>query len=639
MQERPTSRPVSLFIPARVKPQDKPLDKVASVPNNTYNVIVVTETIKTTISIPFEEKFAVETVLSAMVNVLASREGFAEWTSERLNLRDLTTDTIITNDEQLRKAGVCSLTLNPEGDVPRMLQLLRSTDANDIKKTLFVLARRVAKEPIYGQLIAKNGMDLIQEIVLKSDGNTLAYALQVLDGVLKHVKVPMPQTLVTTICNIILLEGMANIIRSATSVLAKCLRFTSEWLPMVAHQRIVAILANRLADTDQGIQESSLNLINTLLEQSKDIEPIANHLVRLSVPQLVAKLQQRKGTAQPDEFDLDLLEFQRLWAMHLAGKNAKSLDFLRNSGHVKMRNDVLSTGKVTIPDVSELALENLHSFAIAHNQFMDQQMAERCVEVTHLLVFYWHFEEEPVHFEPLLFHFEQVHSILVEACHRLSLTTSRSLQHTVALVRTQFSQVCKDFRTSDLISELKQRMLDINLEQVEKLYASTLDQGDKLQRLPVVRRLRDELRVENDRILKRCRIKTLKRGDWFLLQDAKAKGDYMRFAIVSQGQLCWDDVESNQTNPALSKKMDLQGCKVEWKRGVENGLTVSAHGQSLDLICTDGHEALEWYDGLILLTQQNPRLASSTEALLERLTTIALHISLLDATTHQLELK
>ena len=296
------------------------------------------------------------------------------------------------------------LVSSPSLEAGRILEDLSSNDILILKKATFLLQKYIKEVEFADQFLFLGGLRKLEDVIEKSEGNTLAYALTSLQNLMEHDHGwdDFDSAFISTVSylfffyfiffsphfvmrcmfterccyfnffriklvSIIVKQNLVNICRPATAIIIKlvisdvsstnfstrCYGFEVVNKAISAQSSFLPTLVQRLTTTDYLLALNSLNLINALFRHVTDRYRV-NFVYTMDCLN-IRKVAMRLMQASPaEEMYKQLVEFQRL--MIQEGHRRKRLLILaENPTHDIMLNEIwaLAAIKTTTSENSD----------------------------------------------------------------------------------------------------------------------------------------------------------------------------------------------------------------------------------------------------------------------------------------------
>ncbi|KAJ1568985.1 hypothetical protein HK405_011461 [Cladochytrium tenue] len=269
-------------------------------------------------------------------------------------LRHGDSDTLLS-DKTLRK-------LVKDGDVlkfstsPAQLARLdvKDLDSEDEIVVKRMLNRKGKEEEFVDEFLALRGLERLQDMIVTSQGNTLAYALTSLQNLMEHSHGwdKFSSTFIRSLAAMFVKQNLVNICRPVTAILIKlvssdptaenspiqCYGFDVVSNALSSQSSFLPTLVQRLLATDYILQLNSLHLVNILFRKATDRNrgEFVYQLDSLKIRQVVLSLMR---TQPPEDLGKQLVEFQRLLIQEGHRRKRLPVD-TRNPEHEAMLNDI-----------------------------------------------------------------------------------------------------------------------------------------------------------------------------------------------------------------------------------------------------------------------------------------------------------
>ncbi|GAA5998566.1 uncharacterized protein JCM10292_002788 [Rhodotorula paludigena] len=262
-------------------------------------------------------------------------------------LRDKDSGALVTQDNMramLEKATTFTLVSSPMLEAVEMVDKLSSGEASVLKLATFSLRSLIKERAFLAEFIARGGVDALQEVIRRSSGNTLAYALLSLQNLLELEEsgwVGLERSFVARIVDIIATEPLINISRPATAILrrlasqplaassaststsprptsASASGFLAVFEAVLAQPNFLPIVIERLSGGDVPVTNLSLGLINSLLRGSNELGDLrlVDEVENLDAWKTVGKLLD--GSKGADLSTILTLQSNLVASLHLA---------------------------------------------------------------------------------------------------------------------------------------------------------------------------------------------------------------------------------------------------------------------------------------------------------------------------------
>ncbi|KAI5474607.1 engulfment and cell motility protein 1 [Pseudohyphozyma bogoriensis] len=183
------------------------------------------------------------------------------------------------------------LTSSPTLEAVEMVEKLNSGEPSVIKLATFSLKTLIKEQGFLNEFLARGGLDALQEVIRKSSGNTLAYALLSIQNLISEDRgwEGLDDDFAARIVEIIVTEPLINISRPATAILRQLSQsslpssatngdasphptapsgFTKIFHEISLQPEFMKLLVTKLSSGDVPVATNSLALINSLLRGS-----------------------------------------------------------------------------------------------------------------------------------------------------------------------------------------------------------------------------------------------------------------------------------------------------------------------------------------------------------------------------------
>lgn len=216
-----------------------------------------------------------------------------------------------------------NLKLKPDTAVDAVIKVLKESDANAKKTTLFALRETLKDEEFTKRFLAKNGVEVITHVLLDQSllGSTIGYALTALHEAMSHQTgwENLPQSFVE---KTLLLSDSSNhiIAKPALRILIlvcespkygfASLSAACKTTAKISNKQAYASLIVLLGSTEVDIQLSTLTLINRLASQAA-AGPERNSFLALLDSQEINSILKRQLGSNVPEFKKQLYTFQK----------------------------------------------------------------------------------------------------------------------------------------------------------------------------------------------------------------------------------------------------------------------------------------------------------------------------------------
>ncbi|KAJ3117603.1 hypothetical protein HDU96_006201 [Phlyctochytrium bullatum] len=491
----------------------------------------------------------------------------------------------LVSDQSLKrkiKEGDCLLFVSsPSHLASQLVEDLGSEDEQVLKRATFSLqkfikVRRVAFGPANPG--RKKRLEKLQDVIVWSQGNTLAYALTSLHNLMEHDHGwdKFSSTFISTLVSIIVKQNLVNICRPATAIIIKlvladkttenspiqCYGFDVVHAAVACQSSFLPTLVRRLSETDYLLQLNSMQLINVLFR--KATEKYRGEFVflldALQIRKVVVGLMQMSPA---EELGKQLVEFQRLLIQEGYRRKRLNVDTrnviihtmleeiweastLKADGDYKWRRIGFETEipRKEMNRIGLLGLETIHNFVHTHNEFFVKNLVDqlarppekRCPILRALSTGY----TTNFSYQPLLLQFEEVNVITLTFFIRMWMemdaqNNGDDINRVAAVVRSQFRHVAGHVQPTDpnglVLFEREMRTAPYSLVRERQLKEIEVD--DMLMSRIPVRNLRERLYKESYEFIKQQRIDCLIAGAWFpvITEKGRVKNLYRYYKL------------------------------------------------------------------------------------------------------------
>ncbi|KAJ3190735.1 hypothetical protein HK101_008431, partial [Irineochytrium annulatum] len=364
------------------------------------------------------------------ISILMNVKG--HWSSFALRFNE--TDELVTDQtlkRKVRDGDVLKFGFSPAHLAASNVHDLDSEDELVLKRATFTLLKMIKEEEFCDEWMSRDGLEKLQNVIVGSQGNTLAYALTSLHNLMEHnsgwdkfdalfISTVSPLVHVSSgyshlmcsshqLVSIIVKQNLVNICRPATAIIIKlvladattetssiqCYGFDVVNAAVASQSSFIPTLVHRLSATDYLLQLNSMNLINVLFRKATDRyrSEFVYLLDALDIRKVVVRLMQK---SPPEELEKQLVEFQRLLIqeghrrkrMVVDARNPTLAGLLEEvwvasglevEGGVKWRRIGFETEvpRKELNRVGVLGLEMIHSFVYAHKDFYLTTLADQ----------------------------------------------------------------------------------------------------------------------------------------------------------------------------------------------------------------------------------------------------------------------
>lgn len=242
-------------------------------------------------------------------------------------LRD-ETDELVTNDnlrKKIRNKVNLKLVNAPTREARETAAKLSNRNDKNIKLTLFSLQKFIREDQFAREFLNRDGLNKLVDVIFKSTGNTLAYALAAMQNLmeLEYGWDKLDDSFILRIVQILSSpQSLINVCRPATAILKKLVEadpisapgpqlagssqdppsavpgsiyrygFHVVFEQMRKERGLLETVVNRLGSADTAMTQYSMMLINSLLSHASDArwEEFISDLERLNVRKAVVRL-------------------------------------------------------------------------------------------------------------------------------------------------------------------------------------------------------------------------------------------------------------------------------------------------------------------------------------------------------------
>ncbi|BGO95483.1 hypothetical protein NBRC10512_007738 [Rhodotorula toruloides] len=474
--------------------------------------------------------------------------------------------------EMLEKGTHFTLVSSPMLEAVEMVDKLRSTDPSTLKPAVFTLRTLIRERLFLREYVKRGGVEALQGVIKRASGNTLAYALVCLQGLLELDErgwEGIRRPFVARIVEIVTTEPLINVSRPATAILRRLASqpytapnssagetgFSAVFDSIFDQPDFLAILVGKLSSGDVEVTNLSLGLLESLLRGSNELRDlrVADALENLDAWKTVGKLlDQTKGA---DLSALLSLQHQLLLSLHVA------LTTPIDEPHYHLFDEVWVAGELEDTDETNrwrrlgfkteapqyefegaglLGLKALKRFAEdSQNEFAQtlrdqlkrpeaQRLPLSTASTLVLRVLASYFEitsppsSPPPTPSPYLFRLYELHALVVQFFARMWVESGATneedeVERVAALTRGQAKYVLGGAGGEKSWFKVRQELLNADYKTVRDRQLRELAIEDDLLSKAPVRNLRGRLYLESYEFVKAQRIACLHRGAWFLV--------------------------------------------------------------------------------------------------------------------------
>ncbi|KAI8381039.1 ELMO/CED-12 family-domain-containing protein [Radiomyces spectabilis] len=473
-------------------------------------------------------------------------------------------DTAAEKAEKLVKRMSAGATLSDQASEKSVTK-----DDKVLKIATFSL-QKYLKEPDFAtEFLERGGLESLCEIIKKSSGNTLAYALNSFTSLMEHNTgwESLNDDFVADIAHIVVSETLVTICRPATAILIKilcgeeslfpsvtCLGYPTLRKAMDREPELLATLVQRLQSPDYTLCLNSLSLLTAMLKHVTEEyqSELPNEIYELNAYKHILRLMNNHPS---EELKEKVLEFQSALIQNANRRRSTPIS-LHNSRHAKMLNEIweaANVANIVIPGLRKwkkigfssevpqrefgrtglFGLQRMHAFVMKNRDSFAKLTLEqihrpenkRCpfakasIEVTDVLCSHWNINAGYIaaEFEPLFFQFDHVHNTTMQCFYRIFQdmeATSTDFSKVSALIRSQIRAVLKSDGIKD-IYEFDHVMNGTPYQVIRDRRLRELEWADDLLGREAIRNLRARLNKQSYEFIKKQRISCLLEGAWF----------------------------------------------------------------------------------------------------------------------------
>ncbi|BGP17809.1 hypothetical protein JCM10213_001690 [Rhodosporidiobolus nylandii] len=521
-------------------------------------------------------------------------------------LREKDTGALVTEENlnrMLAKGNVFDLCSSPTIEAVEMVDKLSSAEPSVLKLATFSLRTLIQERAFLAEFIARGGLDALQDVIRRSGGNTLAYSLLSLQNLLELDErgwTGLERSFIARIVEIIATEPLINISRPATAILRRIASQPAPPLPLTSLQsptpdrtspppsaalssgfsavyseilqqpNFLAIVIERLSSGDVPITNSSLALVDTLLQGSTEIGDLrlVDELDTLDAWKVVGKLL--TGTAGADiptllslqsdlcsSLRLQLLTqidtphyryFDALWIASGLEDTDESNRWRRLGFRTESPQfEFDQTGLLGLKMLARYAGEETNEFAASIADQLTRPESRRCpisaASNTSLSLLATFFQlltppsAPPLSPNPYLFRFPELHALVTQFFLRMWVDSSATIEDYDRIAKLVASQIALVLGPSGPAAvaeagsggekswfKVRQEFLGASYREVRERQMREMEIEDDILGKAPVRNLRGRLYLESYEFVRAQRIACLHEGAWFSVVPSTSSG-------------------------------------------------------------------------------------------------------------------
>ncbi|KAI8824188.1 ELMO/CED-12 family-domain-containing protein [Fimicolochytrium jonesii] len=510
-------------------------------------------------------------------------------------LRIVETEELVTQERlkwKLTDGTTLKLVPSPALMAAEMARDLTPEDDQAVlKRSIFLLQKYLKEDEFVDEFVTLGGPEKLQDIIITSEGNTLAYALTSLQTLMEHDRgwESFSPQFISTLVAIIVKQNLVNICRPATAIIIKLVAanannnssaIQSYGFDVVnnaisSQASFLPTLIQRLSATDYLLQLNSLSLLNSLFRHVTDRArgDFVQMLDALKTRRVIVNLMHSNPA---EELKAQLIDYQRLLVAEGHRRRKTPVDF-RNPSHAEKLADIWELSRIapgTAPDwkrigftslsphkdlnrVGVLGLEVMHYFVhydtATYQSWFDEQPGQEpehacpfgraAIEVCEIMADHWEVStgySTTTTYQPLLLLYQDVFCILAQSFLRIWRemdleSTDNDVPRVSTLVRSQFKHAVESVQrnSNDVVAAFRTLVLDTPYSAIRERQLKNLEVEDQLLSKPPVRNLRERFYKESYETVKRQRIDRLKYGAWFpvVREKGRIKGLYRFYRL------------------------------------------------------------------------------------------------------------
>ncbi|KAL7415875.1 hypothetical protein BDY24DRAFT_380361 [Mrakia frigida] len=443
--------------------------------------------------------------------------------------------------------------------------------SSTLKLTLFNLQRYIKEQEFCEEFVDQGGDREMVKLIKRLEGNSLAYALQAIQGLSaqssRNLSTVGPAFVSDIIQVISSPVAPINISRPATSILRSILPgagFDLIYASIREQPAFLQRVVGRLSSPEGGEVLNSLMLINSLLSSASDGEEFNQFMADLDKLDVRKDVQKLMSPPHQPDLQTPLLDFQSNILRATFHLHRSSVDTSSNPLHRSMLEEIWSAAGLgqeeerlrwsvlgldvqagdhgsrssrVVWKTGRLGLNSLHSFATGNRDEFSRLVIEqlsrpeerRCPigrasnETVELLLEFWEVSDNSIStdFTPLLLSFPYVHSLVLRFFIRMwndSSATIEDLGRVCQVVKSQVEVVLKEeekvFARAGQVE--KGFGEEVAYKVIRERMLREVEEKDDLMGKAPIRNLRNALFEECFTFVKQQRINCLLEGSWFM---------------------------------------------------------------------------------------------------------------------------